>query len=48
MLSPTPGQLLQLFRVLGEILDALGNSVEQLGYFFVAAIPADDRPIDLE
>ncbi len=48
MPSPTPGNSFSFFRIFGEVLDALGNVIEQLGYFFVAAIAADDRAIDFE
>ena len=42
------GQFLELFRILGDIFDALVDAVEQLGDFFVAAVAADDRAVDFQ
>ena len=42
------GQFAELLVVFGDIFDALGDAVEQLGDFFVAAVAADDGAVNFE
>ena len=48
MPSPMPGSSREFAFVLGDLLDALVQAVEQLGDFFVAAIAADHGAVDFE
>ena len=42
------GKFRELLLVVGEVFDAFGNAVEQLGDFFVAAVAADNGAVDFE
>lgn len=42
------GKFCELFVVLGELFDALGDGFEKFGGFFVGAVAADDSAVDLE
>ena len=46
--SPMPGSSLSFLSSCGDFFDALRHAVEQLGYFFVAAVAPDDRAVNFE
>ncbi len=42
------GELLELFRFLDELLDGFGQTIDKFGSLLIAAVPADNGPIDFQ